>query len=173
MFKTTWKTEYKGHVIELVNRVNLERLIVDGKEVARESGATWDPHSFQATIPDGNRSMKVDANTRLSNGRPGGLSRSSLRACFWRAWSFGCWVYESIPLLGRGRLNRGHLEHASFRSIFCPPARQHLHARRLRRIHILVRPTDAAIQASRNGSGPDCRPTGRNPLGRVVAVGEK
>ena len=66
MFKTTWKTEYKGHVIELVNRVNLERLIVDGKEVARESGATWDPHSFQATIPDGNRSMKVDANTRFS-----------------------------------------------------------------------------------------------------------
>ena len=66
MFKTTWKTEYKGHVIELVNRVNLERLIVDGTEVARESGATWDPHSFQATIPDGNRSMKVDANTRFS-----------------------------------------------------------------------------------------------------------
>jgi len=66
VFKTTWKTEYKGHVIELVNRVNLERLIVDGKEVARESGATWDPHSFQATIPDGNRSMKVDANTRFS-----------------------------------------------------------------------------------------------------------
>ena len=31
----------------------------------------------------------------------------------------------------------------------CPQARQDLHARRLRRIHILVRPTDAAIQASR------------------------
>ena len=66
MLKTTWKTDYKGHFIELENRVNLERLIVDGKEVAREPGATWDPHSFQATIPDGNRSMKVDANTRFS-----------------------------------------------------------------------------------------------------------
>jgi hypothetical protein len=63
---TTWKTEYQGHVIELVNRVNLERLIVDGKEVDRQPGATWDPHSFQATIPDGNRSMKLDANTRFS-----------------------------------------------------------------------------------------------------------
>ena len=72
MFKTTWKTEYKGHVIELVNRPNLERLIVDGKEVAREPGATWDPHSFQATIPDGNRSMKLDANTRFSKS-PRGL----------------------------------------------------------------------------------------------------
>jgi hypothetical protein len=35
VLKTTWKTEYKGHVIELENRVNLERLIVDGKEIAR------------------------------------------------------------------------------------------------------------------------------------------
>ena len=35
MLKTTWKTEYKGHVIELENRPNLERLIVDGKEIAR------------------------------------------------------------------------------------------------------------------------------------------
>ena len=66
MLKTTWKTEYKGHVIKLENRPNLERLIVDGKEIAREPGATWEPRSFQATIPDGNRSMKVDANTRFS-----------------------------------------------------------------------------------------------------------
>jgi len=29
MLKTTWKTEYKGHVIELEYRRNLERLIVD------------------------------------------------------------------------------------------------------------------------------------------------
>ena len=72
MLKTTWKTEYKGHVIELENRVNLERLIVDGKEIAREPGATWEPRSFQATIPDGNRSMKVDANTRFSKS-PRGL----------------------------------------------------------------------------------------------------
>ena len=72
MFKTTWKTEYKGHVIELENRVRLERLIVDGKEVAREPGATWEPRSFQATIPDGNRSMKLDANTRFSKS-PRGL----------------------------------------------------------------------------------------------------
>ena len=72
MLKTTWKTEYKGHVIELENRRSLERLIVDGKEVARELGATWEPRSFQATIPDGNRSMKVDANTRFSKS-PRGL----------------------------------------------------------------------------------------------------
>ncbi len=72
MFTTTWKTEYKGHVIELKNRPNLERLIIDGKEVAREPGATWEPRSFQATIPDGNRSMKVDANTRFSKS-PRGL----------------------------------------------------------------------------------------------------
>ena len=39
MLKTTWKTEYKGHVIELENRVRLERLIVDGKEIAREPGS--------------------------------------------------------------------------------------------------------------------------------------
>ena len=72
MFKTTWTTEYKGHVIELENRINRERLIVDGKEVARELGATWEPRSFQATIPDGNRSMKLDANTRFSKS-PRGL----------------------------------------------------------------------------------------------------
>jgi hypothetical protein len=72
MFKTTWKTEYKGHVIELENRIGLERLIVDGKEVAREPGATWEARSFQATIPDGNRPMKLDANTRFSKS-PRGL----------------------------------------------------------------------------------------------------
>jgi hypothetical protein len=72
VLKTTWKTEYKGHVIELENRPRLERLIVDGKEIAREPGATWEPRSFQATIPDGNRSMKVDANTRFSKS-PRGL----------------------------------------------------------------------------------------------------
>ena len=71
MLKTTWKTEYQGHVIELENRRNLERLIVDGKEIAREPGATWEPRSFHATIPDGNRSMKVDANTRFSKSPPG------------------------------------------------------------------------------------------------------
>ena len=72
MLKTTWKTEYQGHVIELENRVNLERLIVDGKEVARDPGATWEPHSFHATIPDGHRSMQLDANTRFSKS-PRGL----------------------------------------------------------------------------------------------------
>jgi hypothetical protein len=72
VFKTTWRTEYQGHVIELENRPSLERLIVDGKEVARDPGATWEPHSFQATIPDGNRSMKMDANTRFSKS-PRGL----------------------------------------------------------------------------------------------------
>ena len=54
------------------NRPSLERLIVDGKEIAREPGATWEPRNFQATIPDGNRSMKVDANTRFSKS-PRGL----------------------------------------------------------------------------------------------------
>ena len=72
MFKTTWKTEYRGHVIELENRPNLERLIVDGKEIARAPGATWEKRSFQATIPDGNRSMKLDASTRFSKS-PRGL----------------------------------------------------------------------------------------------------
>ncbi len=72
MFKTKWKTEHKGHVIELVNRPWLERLIVDGKEIAREPGATWEPRSFQATIPDGNGSMRVDANTHFSKS-PRGL----------------------------------------------------------------------------------------------------
>jgi hypothetical protein len=46
------------------------------------------------------------------------------------------------------------------RPLVCPPARQNLHARRLRRIDILVRPTDAAILAGRNGSGPDGRQSG-------------
>ncbi len=41
------------------------------------------------------------------------------------------------------------------RRLVCPPARQDLHARRLRRIHILVGPTDAVILKGRNGSGPD------------------
>jgi hypothetical protein len=56
----------------LENRPRLERLIVDGKEVAREPGATWESRSFQATIPDGNRFMKVEANTRFSKS-PRGL----------------------------------------------------------------------------------------------------
>src|SRR5499427_2191023 len=72
MLKTTWKTEYKGHVIELENRPRLERLIVDGKQIAREPGATWERRSFQAAIPDGNRSMKLDAHTRFSKS-PRGL----------------------------------------------------------------------------------------------------
>jgi hypothetical protein len=72
VLKTTWKTEYEGHVIELENRPNLERLIVDGKEVARASGATWEPRSFEATIPDRSRSIKMEANTRLSKS-PRGL----------------------------------------------------------------------------------------------------
>jgi hypothetical protein len=40
MLTTTWKTEYQGHVIELENRRSLDRLIVDGKEIARAPGAT-------------------------------------------------------------------------------------------------------------------------------------
>jgi hypothetical protein len=84
MLKTTWRTEYKGHVIELENRPRLERLIVDGKEIAREPGATWEPRSFQATIPDGNRSMKVDANTRFSKS-PRGLRFTAIGVYAWAA----------------------------------------------------------------------------------------
>ena len=36
MFQTTWKTSYNNHVIELENRPWRERLLVDGKEVARQ-----------------------------------------------------------------------------------------------------------------------------------------
>ena len=72
MLKTMWKTEYEGHVIELENRPNLERLIFDGQEIARQPGATWEARSFQATIPDGKRLMKVDANTHFSKS-PRGL----------------------------------------------------------------------------------------------------
>lgn len=72
MLKTRWKTEYRGRVIELENRPGLERLIADGKEIARAPGATWKPRSFQATIPDENRPMQVDANTRFSKS-PRGL----------------------------------------------------------------------------------------------------
>ena len=61
MLKTAWKTEYKGHVIELENRPRLERLIVDGKEIAREPGATWEPpqlsgdHSRREQVYEGGR----------------------------------------------------------------------------------------------------------------------
>lgn len=60
-------------------------------------------------------------------------------------------------LAGRISLSSGR---QPTRRLVCPPARQDLHARRLRRIHILVRPTDAAILAGRNGSGPAGRQSG-------------
>ena len=72
MFRTTWKTVYEGHVIELVNRPWLERLLVDGKEVDRATGATWEPRSFHATVPNGNGSISLDANTHFSKS-PRGL----------------------------------------------------------------------------------------------------
>lgn len=72
MLKTTWKTVYKDHVIELENQPRLERLIVDGKEIAREPGVTWEPRSFHFTIPGTNGSMKLDATTRFSKS-PRGL----------------------------------------------------------------------------------------------------
>jgi hypothetical protein len=62
-----------------------------------------------------------------------------------------------------GRAHQPSSGRQSTRRFVCPPARQDLHARRLRRIHILVRPTDAAILAGRNGSGPDCRRLGHWP----------
>ena len=62
----------KGILIGNLGRDPEIRSSSDGKEIAREPGATWEPRSFQATIPDGNRSMKVDANTRFSKS-PRGL----------------------------------------------------------------------------------------------------
>lgn len=51
--------------------------------------------------------------------------------------------------------------------LVCPPARQDLRARRLRRIHILVRPTDAAILGGRNGTGPDGRRSVQRSIRRL------
>ncbi len=66
MFQTTWKTNYKNHVIELENRPWLERLLVDGKEVARQAGATFLHRTFEAEIADDGKNVPVHAITAPS-----------------------------------------------------------------------------------------------------------
>jgi len=72
MLRTSWKLLWQGHVIELENRRFLERLLVDGKEVARQEGVTFQPRSFEATIPQGDRIVSLQASTRPSR-QPRGL----------------------------------------------------------------------------------------------------
>jgi hypothetical protein len=66
MFQTTWKTIYKNHVIELENRPWRERLLVDGNEVARQSGATFFHRTFEAEIADGGKNVPVQVTTSPS-----------------------------------------------------------------------------------------------------------
>jgi len=72
VFQTTWKTNYKNHVIELQNRPWLERLVVDGKEVARQAGATFLHRTFEAEISDGGENVTVQASTSPSK-QPRGI----------------------------------------------------------------------------------------------------
>ena len=66
MFQTTWKTNYKNHVIELQNRPWRERLLVDGKEVARQTGPTFLHRTFEAEIADGGKNVPVQVITSAS-----------------------------------------------------------------------------------------------------------
>lgn len=66
MFQTTWQTNYKNHVIKLENRPWRERLLVDGKEVARQTGATFLQRTFEAEISDGGKNVPVQVTTSLS-----------------------------------------------------------------------------------------------------------
>ncbi len=72
MFQTTWKTNYKNHVIELENRPWRERLLVDGKEVARQAGATFLHRTFEAEISDGGKNVPVQVTTSASK-QPRGI----------------------------------------------------------------------------------------------------
>lgn len=72
MFQTTWKTNYKSHVIELENRPWRERLLVDGKEVARQAGATFVHRTFEAEIADGGENVPIQATTSRSK-QPRGI----------------------------------------------------------------------------------------------------
>ena len=72
VFQTTWKTNYKNHVIELENRPWRERLLVDGKEVARQAGATFLHRTFEAEIADGGKNVPVQATTSPSK-QPRGI----------------------------------------------------------------------------------------------------
>ena len=66
VFQTTWKSNYKDHVIELENRPWRERLLVDGKEVARQAGATFLHRTFEAEITDGGKNVPVQVTTAPS-----------------------------------------------------------------------------------------------------------
>ena len=72
MFQTSWKTNYENHVIELENRPWRERLLVDGKEVARQAGATFLHRTFEAEIADGGKKVTVQATTSPSK-QPRGI----------------------------------------------------------------------------------------------------
>ncbi len=72
MLKTTWKVSYRSHTIEVENRPFLERLIVDGKEIARAEGVTFKPRTFAGTVTAGGKSMLVRADT-LASRSPRGL----------------------------------------------------------------------------------------------------
>jgi hypothetical protein len=72
VFQTTWKTNYKNHVIELENRPWRERLLVDGKEVARQAGATFLHRTFEAEIADNGTNVPVQVSTSPSK-QPRGI----------------------------------------------------------------------------------------------------
>ena len=72
MFQTTWKINYENHVIELENRPWRERLLVDGKEVARQTGATFLHRTFEAEIADGRKRVPVHVITSPSK-QPRGI----------------------------------------------------------------------------------------------------
>jgi hypothetical protein len=72
MFQTSWKTNYKNHVIELENRPWRERLLVDGKEVARQAGPTFLHRTFEAEIADGAQNVPLQAITSPSK-QPRGI----------------------------------------------------------------------------------------------------
>jgi hypothetical protein len=72
VFLTTWKVNYKNHVIELENRPWRERLLVDGKEVARQAGPTFLHRTFAAEIADDGKNVPVQVSTSPSK-QPRGL----------------------------------------------------------------------------------------------------
>jgi hypothetical protein len=72
VLQTTWKTNYKNHVIELENRPWRERLLVDGKEVARQAGPTFLHRTFEGEIADGGKNVPVQVTTSPSK-QPRGI----------------------------------------------------------------------------------------------------
>ncbi len=72
MFQTSWKANYKNHLIELENRPWRERLLVDGKEVARQAGPTFLHRTFAAEIADGGGNVPLQVTTSMSK-QPRGI----------------------------------------------------------------------------------------------------